>query len=108
MTRMTRMTLGEWLAYIERQHPRSIEMGLKRVRQVAASLGLGRQDPGSVAMGLEPGRQVSASLGSGGRVRRGAPAGGTNGKGSTVTFIVSIAREDGWGVGGYSSPHLLA
>ena len=84
MTRMTRMTLVEWLAYIERQHPRSIEMGLKRVRQVAASLGLGR-----------PARRV-------------VTVGGTNGKGSTVAFIEAIAREAGWRVGAYTSPHLLA
>ncbi|MEG3158248.1 bifunctional folylpolyglutamate synthase/dihydrofolate synthase, partial [Lysobacter zhanggongensis] len=81
---MTRMTLVEWLAYIERQHPRSIEMGLKRVRQVAASLGLGR-----------PARRV-------------VTVGGTNGKGSTVAFIEAIAREAGWRVGAYTSPHLLA
>src|SRR5690606_560710 len=81
---MTRMTLVEWLAYIERQHPRSIEMGLERVRRVAASLGLGR-----------PARRV-------------VTVGGTNGKGSTVAFIEAIAREAGWRVGAYTSPHLLA
>src|SRR5690606_9182422 len=34
--------------------------------------------------------------------------GGTNGKGSTVAFIEAIAREAGWKVGAYASPHLLA
>ena len=38
---MTR-TLNDWLAYIERQHPTSIDMGLERVRRVASRLGLGR------------------------------------------------------------------
>lgn len=33
--------------------------------------------------------------------------GGTNGKGSTVTFIESIARAAGWKVGTYTSPHLM-
>jgi dihydrofolate synthase/folylpolyglutamate synthase len=33
--------------------------------------------------------------------------GGTNGKGSTVAFIESIARAAGWKTGAYTSPHLL-
>ena len=33
--------------------------------------------------------------------------GGTNGKGSTVAFIESIARASGLRVGAYTSPHLL-
>src|SRR3546814_20822661 len=35
-------TLPDWLARIERQHPRSIDMGLERVRAVAARMGLRR------------------------------------------------------------------
>src|SRR5690606_19743005 len=56
-------TLSDWLAWIERQHPRSIAMGLDRVREVAARMGLAR-----------PARHVIT-------------VGGTNGKGSTVAFI---------------------
>src|SRR5690606_1515580 len=84
-TRMssTSRTLAEWLAYIETRHPRSIELGLERVREVAARLGLQR-----------PAAQVFTVA-------------GTNGKGSTVAFIEAIARADGWKVGAYSSPHLL-
>src|SRR5690606_22608147 len=84
-TRMssTSRTLAEWLAYIETRHPRSIELGLERVREVAARLGLQR-----------PAAQV-------------VTVAGTNGKGSTVAFIEAIARADGWKVGAYSSPHLL-
>jgi len=78
------MTLDQWLEFIERQHPKSIDMGLDRVREVAARLALGR-----------PARQVVL-------------VGGTNGKGSTVAFIEAIAREAGWKVGAYTSPHLLA
>ena len=78
------MTLDEWLAYIERQHPKSIDMGLDRVREVAGRIGLGR-----------PARHVIT-------------VGGTNGKGSTVAFIEAIARAAGWRVGAYTSPHLLA
>ena len=77
-------TLADWLAYIERQHPNTIEMGLDRVRAVAARLGLGK--PAS--------RVITVA--------------GTNGKGSTVAFIESIARGAGLRVGAYTSPHLLA
>jgi dihydrofolate synthase/folylpolyglutamate synthase len=77
-------TLAEWLAYIERQHPESIELGLERVRDVAARMQLARPAP----------RVITVA--------------GTNGKGSTVAFIESIARAAGWKVGAYTSPHLLA
>ena len=76
-------TLADWLAYIERQHPKSIEMGLDRVRDVAARMGLGK-----------PGHRVITVA-------------GTNGKGSTVAFIEAIGRAHGWKVGTYTSPHLL-
>ena len=76
-------TLPEWLEYIEQQHPRSIELGLDRVRAVAARMGLGA-----------PARRVIT-------------VGGTNGKGSTVAFIEAMARAAGWRVGAYTSPHLL-
>jgi dihydrofolate synthase/folylpolyglutamate synthase len=76
--------LVEWLAYIEHQHPRSIELGLDRVREVGVRMQLTR-----------PARQVITVA-------------GTNGKGSTVAFIESIARAAGWRVGAYTSPHLLA
>jgi dihydrofolate synthase / folylpolyglutamate synthase len=77
-------TLADWLEYIERQHPVSIDMGLERVRAVAGRLDLGR-----------PARQV-------------VTVAGTNGKGSTVAFIEAIARAAGWRVGAYTSPHLRA
>jgi dihydrofolate synthase/folylpolyglutamate synthase len=76
-------TLDDWLSYIEQQHPRSIEMGLERVREVAACMALDR-----------PAARVIT-------------VGGTNGKGSTVAFIEAIARAAGWKVGAYTSPHLL-
>jgi dihydrofolate synthase/folylpolyglutamate synthase len=77
-------SLAGWLAYIERQHPRSIELGLDRVRTVARRMRLGR-----------PAKQV-------------VTVAGTNGKGSTVAFVEAIARAAGWRVGAYTSPHLLA
>lgn len=80
---MTR-TFAQWLDYIERIHPKSIDMGLDRIREVSQRLGLTR-----------PAKQVIT-------------VGGTNGKGSTVAFIEAIARAAGWSVGAYTSPHLLA
>ncbi|WP_425473035.1 bifunctional tetrahydrofolate synthase/dihydrofolate synthase [Vulcaniibacterium gelatinicum] len=76
-------SLADWLAWIERQHPKAIALGLERVREVAARMGLRR-----------PARKVIT-------------VGGTNGKGSTVAFIEAIARAAGWKVGAYTSPHLL-
>ena len=76
-------TLPQWLDYIERQHPKSIALGLDRVREVAARMRLGK-----------PAKRVIT-------------VGGTNGKGSTVAFIEAIARAAGLKVGAYTSPHLL-
>jgi dihydrofolate synthase/folylpolyglutamate synthase len=79
-----RDSLADWLAYIERQHPQAIAMGLDRVRDVATRMKLQR-----------PAQKVIT-------------VGGTNGKGSTVAFVEAIARAAGWRVGAYTSPHLLA
>lgn len=76
-------TLEQWLAFIGRQHPKPIAMGLDRMRDVAARIGLGRPAPQVITVG------------------------GTNGKGSTVAFIEAIARAAGLRVGAYTSPHLL-
>lgn len=83
MRAMTR-TLADWLEYIERIHPKTIDMGLERIGEVARRLRLKR-----------PAKKVIT-------------VGGTNGKGSTVAFIEAIARAAGWKVGAYTSPHLLA
>ncbi|MET0329176.1 MAG: bifunctional tetrahydrofolate synthase/dihydrofolate synthase, partial [Luteimonas sp.] len=76
--------LKDWLARIEARHPAEIEMGLDRVGAVYARMDCGR-----------PAAQVITIA-------------GTNGKGSTVAFVESIARAAGWRVGAYTSPHLLA
>ncbi|MBE2211410.1 MAG: bifunctional tetrahydrofolate synthase/dihydrofolate synthase [Xanthomonadaceae bacterium] len=76
-------TLEGWLARLEKQHPQAIDLGLARVRDVAARMALGK-----------PARQVISVA-------------GTNGKGSTVAFIESITRAAGMRVGSYTSPHLL-
>ena len=79
---MTARTLADWLEFIERQHPKTIAMGLDRVREVATRMALGK-----------PARKTLV-------------VGGTNGKGSTVAFAEAIARAQGLRVGAYTSPHL--
>ncbi|GAB1595286.1 bifunctional tetrahydrofolate synthase/dihydrofolate synthase [Lysobacter claricitrinus] len=75
--------LDLWLARLEKQHPRSVDLGLDRIRAVHERLGLTRPAPVVITVG------------------------GTNGKGSTVAFIEAIARAQGLRVGAYTSPHLL-
>lgn len=75
-------TLDAWLTRIEGMHPRTIEMGLDRVRAVATRLGL--QAPGVTFV-----------------------VAGTNGKGSTCAMLESILLAGGYRVGCYTSPHLV-
>lgn len=75
--------LADWLHYQERLHPRAIELGLERVREVANRLGL-----------LPP----SATT---------LTVAGTNGKGSSVTLAAAIYQAAGYRTGRYLSPHLL-
>lgn len=75
--------LADWLAYQERLHPNTIELGLERVRAVADRLG------------LLPSEAVTLTVA------------GTNGKGSSVTLAADIYRAAGYRVGSYTSPHLL-
>ena len=79
---MTR-TLEDWLDYQQRVHPRSIELGLDRVRAVWQRMGARRPAPVVITVG------------------------GTNGKGSTVAFLEAMLAADGKRVGCYTSPHLL-
>lgn len=75
------MTLDQWLAYIERQHVRPIDLGLERVAVVKERLGQ---------------RQAVPVI----------TVGGTNGKGSTCAMLERILRCAGYRVGLYTSPHL--
>jgi dihydrofolate synthase/folylpolyglutamate synthase len=75
-------TLADWLARLERLHPKTIELGLDRVRVVASRLDLDLRAPTIVV-------------------------GGTNGKGSTCAMLDSILRAAGYRTGLYTSPHLL-
>ena len=75
-------TLVEWLAWQESCHPKSIDLGLARVREVYDRLGPMRS-PLTITVG------------------------GTNGKGSCIAFLSAILRTEGYRVGAYTSPHLL-
>jgi dihydrofolate synthase / folylpolyglutamate synthase len=75
-------TLASWLEFIERQHPKSIALGLERVAPVLARLGATLACPVIVV-------------------------GGTNGKGSTCAMLESVLRSAGYRTGLYTSPHLL-
>jgi dihydrofolate synthase/folylpolyglutamate synthase len=76
-------TLAEWLAFIERQHPQSIALGLERVKQVWERMQLRLPSPVITV-------------------------GGTNGKGSTCAMLESILDASGRRTGLYTSPHLVS
>ncbi len=76
------MRLDDWLAHQQAQHPNAIELGLDRVRTVATRLGILPWCIPSVIVG------------------------GTNGKGSTVAYLTSLARHTGLRAGTYTAPHL--
>ncbi|MDZ4251703.1 MAG: Mur ligase family protein, partial [Sulfuritalea sp.] len=75
-------TLDAWLAHIESLNARPINMGLERVGRVWR------------ALGATPTFAI-------------VTVGGTNGKGSTCTFLESILGSAGYSVGTYTSPHFL-
>lgn len=76
------MTLDDWLSWLEKQHPKTIDLGLERAGQVADRLAL---------------RTLGCPV---------ITVAGTNGKGSTVATLVSIYQSAGYRVGSYTSPHL--
>ncbi|SEQ77281.1 dihydrofolate synthase / folylpolyglutamate synthase [Nitrosomonas sp. Nm51] len=74
--------LTEWLDYLEKLHPKSIDMGLERVDRVRNELRLTPFFPVIVV-------------------------GGTNGKGSVCAIMESILTAADYRVGCYTSPHLI-
>jgi dihydrofolate synthase/folylpolyglutamate synthase len=74
--------LTAWLAYLERLHPRGVELGLDRVSAVRERLALNLPFPV-------------------------VTVGGTNGKGSTCALLERMLGCAGYRVGLYTSPHLL-
>ena len=75
-------TLEEWLDHCERLHPKSIDMGLERVRPVYQRMGLDLRCPVITVAG-------------------------TNGKGSTCAMLEAILLQAGYRTGVYTSPHLV-
>lgn len=73
--------VDDWLLYIEALHPKSIEMGLDRVRAVAEKLKLNPTFPIITVAG-------------------------TNGKGSVCAMLSHIYHQADYKVGAYTSPHL--
>ena len=75
-------TLPEWLAHCERLHPKTIDLGLDRVKAVADRLAIRFECPVITVAG-------------------------TNGKGSTCAMLEAIALQAGYRTGVYTSPHLV-
>ena len=77
-------TLDEWIAWLEQAHPvHQIELGLGRIQQVAHKLGLDTLNAPVITVA------------------------GTNGKGTVVATLESLAIEHGLSVASYTSPHLI-
>lgn len=76
-------TLTEWLEFIDKAHPKKIDMSLQRVTQVAKTLKLLPFAPFTITIA------------------------GTNGKGTTAGFLERSLAAAGYQVGTMASPHLL-
>jgi dihydrofolate synthase/folylpolyglutamate synthase len=76
-------SLAAWLDWQESCHPREIELGLDRIREVAQRLDL-----------LQPAETVITVA-------------GTNGKGSCIATLEALLIAQGQKAGAYTSPHLL-
>src|SRR6185295_5725264 len=75
-------SLPDWLAFIERQHPQPIALGLDRAVEVFSKLKL----------------ELACPI---------LTVGGTNGKGSTCAMLEGVLQAAGYRTGLYTSPHLL-
>lgn len=80
---MNPASLRDWLSWLEQSHPREIDLGLERIREVASRLDLLQTTCLTVTVA------------------------GTNGKGSCVTATAALLQGAGKRVGLYTSPHLL-
>ncbi|MEJ2576999.1 MAG: bifunctional folylpolyglutamate synthase/dihydrofolate synthase [Gammaproteobacteria bacterium] len=76
-------SLADWLALLEKRHPRTIDLGLERCGEVWHQLGKPQPAPRTIVVA------------------------GTNGKGSVVATICALLDSLGYRHGSYTSPHLL-
>ncbi|CCQ12438.1 Dihydrofolate synthase [Pseudoalteromonas luteoviolacea B = ATCC 29581] len=76
-------SLQDWLSYLEKIHPKTIDMGLERVAKVANALGY-IDNPSKIIL-----------------------VAGTNGKGTTCRLLEALLLAQGYSVGTYASPHLV-
>ena len=76
-------SLADWLIRLEQLHPKTIDLGLARVAEVARRLFGNMHFPCILTVA------------------------GTNGKGSTCAFLESMLLHAGYRVGTYTSPHLM-
>jgi len=74
-------SLAEWLAFVERQHPEPVALGLDRVADVLQRIKA----------------KIDCPI---------ITVGGTNGKGSTCAMLEGILQAGGYRTGLYTSPHL--
>jgi dihydrofolate synthase / folylpolyglutamate synthase len=81
------LSFHDWLSRIEKIHAKPIDMGLDRVKEVAARLGL------FDASGFRSSAKIIVA--------------GTNGKGSTCAMLEAILLSSGYMVATYTSPHLI-
>lgn len=75
-------SLAQWLEFLEQLHPKTIDLGLQRVRIVSERLALQSKAVKYVVAG-------------------------TNGKGSTCAMLEAMLSAAGYRVGMYTSPHLI-
>lgn len=81
-TKVTFNTLSAWLGHLESLHPKDIELGLERVRQVYERLALDFSQSKVVLIA------------------------GTNGKGTSCHLMQQVLTAHGYQVGCYNSPHI--
>jgi dihydrofolate synthase/folylpolyglutamate synthase len=77
------LSLTEWLELLESRHPKAIDLGLERCREVWQRMGSPR-----------PAARIITVA-------------GTNGKGSTVAYLCGMLEALGHSFGSYTTPHLL-
>ena len=80
---MKHKSFEAWLEHLEKLHPKKIDLGLDRVRDIAEKLKLTSLDATVITVA------------------------GTNGKGSVVCFLESLYHKAGYRVAATTSPHIV-